>query len=160
MKSKKNQRKLRKGLTLVELAVVVLIMGAIITLVALNIDPGKLKDDTAALKLKKDASELKLYLEMYSQSNGTYPSEEQGLLALFEKPTNGDIPENYKPVVRTKSAVLDPWGTPYILKYNDDGDPEIWTLGKDKQEGGSGKNKDFDIGKTDSYPNAFRKKGQ
>ncbi|MEM7181828.1 MAG: type II secretion system protein GspG [Spirochaetota bacterium] len=158
MKTNKLQRNLRKGLTLVELAVVVLILGAIITLVAVGINPGEMKDKTAALKLRKDSSELLLHLERYMESNGSYPSEEQGIQALAERPTTGDIPEDYKPVVRKKASVKDPWGSYYALKYNDEGDPEIWTLGKDKQEGGQGKAKDFNIADTDNYPKAFKGK--
>ncbi|MCB1160648.1 MAG: type II secretion system protein GspG [Leptospiraceae bacterium] len=157
----KLRRKIRRGLTLVELSVVVLILGAIIALVALNINPGQLKDDTASLKLRKDANELMMHLERYAAAYGKYPSEEQGLSALVEKPSVGDVPEDYKPIIKNRSAVLDPWGTPYKLKMNQDsGDPEIWTLGKDKADGGTGKNQDFNINAPDTYPKAFRKKGQ
>ena len=148
-------------MTLVEIAVVVLILGAIITLVALNINPGDLKDDTASLKLQKDASEIKIHLERYAGQNGNYPTEEQGLSALVEKPTVGDVPEDYKPVVKNKQAILDPWGTPYVLKYDQEsGDSAIITLGKDKKEGGTGKNSDFDITKTETYPKDFKPKNQ
>jgi general secretion pathway protein G len=150
------KRKLRKGLTLIELAVVVLILGAIITLVAININPGELKDDTAALKLKKDAQELQMHLERFSQRYGTYPTAEQGFRALLEKPNSGDF-EGYVPIIKNKAGIEDPWGTIYVLKYNENGDPMIITLGKDKREGGEGKNKDFNILDEDSYPKDFQK---
>ena len=66
------------------------------------------------------------------------------------------VPKNYKPIMKNKSGIKDPWGTPYVLKYSKTGEPEIWTLGKDKQEGGTGKAKDFNIGIFESYPKAFR----
>ena len=147
---------IRKGMTLVELAVVVLILGAIIALVAFNINPGEIKDDTASLKLKKDSSELQFYLEQYAQKFGNYPSEEQGVLALTEEPTVGDIPENWKSIVRNKSAVLDPWGTIYLLRFDDEGNLMIISLGKDKKEGGTGKNADFNILNESEYPVDFR----
>ncbi|HMX35613.1 MAG TPA: type II secretion system protein, partial [Leptospiraceae bacterium] len=59
----KLSKKLKRGMTLVELSVVVLILGAIIALVAFNINPGEIQDQTAALKLKKDAQELQIALE-------------------------------------------------------------------------------------------------
>ncbi|MEM7180964.1 MAG: type II secretion system protein GspG [Spirochaetota bacterium] len=114
------------------------------------------KDRTAALKLKKNSSELLLHLERYKYNTGVYPSEEQGLFALIEEPTVGIVPENYKPVVKRKTVIKDPWGTFYVLKYNKEREPEIWTLGKDKQEGGTGKAKDFNIADHESYPKAFR----
>ncbi len=154
MKLNLKSRKFRKGLTLVELAVVVLILGAIITLVALNIRPEDLKDKTAGLKLKKDGNELQMYLQQYEERYGKYPSDDQGIMALVEKPNTGDVPENYKPIVKNKKAVLDPWGTPYKLK-TDEGDLQILTLGKDKKEGGEGKNKDFNILNEEEYPGEF-----
>ncbi|MBE7411333.1 MAG: type II secretion system major pseudopilin GspG [Leptospiraceae bacterium] len=156
---KKVNRRFRKGLTLVELAVVVLIMGSIITLVALNINPGELKDDTASLKLRKDANELAMQLERYAEKYGKYPSEEQGLSALVEKPTTGDVPEDWRPILNKKNAILDPWGTPYQLKKDPNSDDYmIVTLGKDKKDGGEGKDADFNIRDENTYPQAFRKK--
>ncbi|MCB1190279.1 MAG: type II secretion system major pseudopilin GspG [Leptospiraceae bacterium] len=155
---RKFNRKIRKGLTLVELAVVMLIMGALITIVAININPGELKDDAASLKLRKDAQEVQMNLERYAAKFGTYPTEEQGLRAFIEKPTSGDVPENWRPILNKKAAIEDPWGTEYQLKMNENGDPMIISLGKDKKEGGEGKNADFNILKEDTYPEAFRKK--
>jgi general secretion pathway protein G len=153
------KNKLRKGLTLIEIAVVVMILGALIAIVAVNINPGELKDDTAVLQLKKDAQELQMQLERYASRYGTYPSEEQGLMALVEKPTTGDnIPEDYVPIIRNKSGVEDPWGTPYILRFDEYGEFTIVSLGKDKREGGEGKNADFNILNNDEYPAAFKRK--
>lgn len=145
---------LKRGMTLVELSVVVLILGAIIALVAFNIKPPK--DDLAGLKLKKDSQELQIALEQYSNKYGKMPSEEQGLSALVEKPSSGDVPEDYKPMISSKTAILDPWKTEYKLRIDSNGDYEIITLGMDKKEGGEGKNADFNILKIDSYPKEFQ----
>ncbi|WCL47937.1 type II secretion system protein GspG [Leptospira sp. GIMC2001] len=152
-------RSFRRGLTLIEIAVVVMILGALIAIVAVNINPGELKDDTAALQLKKDAQELQMHLERYAQRYGTYPSPEQGLIALVEKPTVGDnIPEDYNPIIKKKSGVEDPWGTPYILRVDEYGELAIYSLGKDKKDGGDGKNADFNILNEDEYPSAFKRR--
>ncbi|MDX1960851.1 MAG: type II secretion system protein GspG [Leptospiraceae bacterium] len=151
----KKRNRIRKGLTLVELAVVVLILGAIITLVALNINPGDTTLKAAKIKLEKDASELRIHLESYSQTYGKYPTEEQGLKALVEKPNTGDIPENYKPILTSKKAILDPWGTTYQLKTGPNGEVSIITFGKDKKEGGEGLNKDFNILNEEEFPDEF-----
>ncbi|MCG9874237.1 MAG: type II secretion system protein GspG [Leptospiraceae bacterium] len=151
------KRKIRSGMTLIEIAVVVMILGAIIAIVAININPGELKDDTASLQLRKDAQELQMHMERYANKYGTYPSEEQGLKALVEKPTNGDnIPEDYVAIIKNKKGIEDPWGTPYQLKF-DNGEVAIYSLGKDKKEGGDGKNADFNILNDEEYPTAFKK---
>lgn len=155
----RRHRTVRSGMTLIEIAVVVMILGAIIAVVAININPGELKDDTAALQLRKDAQELQMHLERYATKYGTYPSEDQGLRALIEKPTSGDnIPEDYVPILKNKSGVEDPWGTPYVLKFDENGEMTIITLGKDKREGGDGKNADFNILNREEYPTAFKRK--
>ncbi|PJZ56109.1 type II secretion system protein GspG [Leptospira barantonii] len=158
MNLSKLKRKHRKGLTLIELAVVVIILGALIALVYSNFRPGEISDDTAALKLKKDAYELQSHLERYAQRYGTYPSDEQGLEALVEKPTTGEVPEDWKPILTKKAAINDPWGTAYKLKRDANGDVQLVTLGKDKKEGGEGKNADFNILNEDEYPSDFRRK--
>ncbi|MCP5500485.1 MAG: type II secretion system protein GspG [Leptospiraceae bacterium] len=102
--------------------------------------------DTVALKLKKDSLELSMHLERYHAAYGHYPSEKQGLRALIEIPKFDKIPENYKPMIKNRSAILDPWGTPYILKFKTNSDDfMIVTLGKNKIPGGKGKNMDFNI---------------
>ncbi|EMN71551.1 prepilin-type cleavage/methylation N-terminal domain protein [Leptospira interrogans serovar Pyrogenes str. 200701872] len=60
MNLSKLKRKYRKGLTLIELAVVVIILGALIALVYSNFRPGEISDDTAALKLKKTLTNFSL----------------------------------------------------------------------------------------------------
>lgn len=157
-KIKCNTRKIRKGVTLIELTVVIFIIGAILAVIAFNLNPGEIKDSTAKLQLKSDANKIPSYLEIYSNKYGTYPTEDQGLDALVHKPESGDIPGNYTPVVKTKSAISDPWGTPYVLKYGDSGDYKIITLGRDKKEGGDGVNADFNILNEDEYPEKYKAK--
>lgn len=154
----KLKNRVKHGMTLVEIAVVVLILGAIITLVYSNLNFSDTMDKTAATRLRKDAREITGFLELYAERHGKMPSEEQGLIALAEKPTTGDVPENYKPIVKNKSAVLDPWKTPYVLKFDNNGDVIIISLGKDKKEGGEGKNADFNILNEEEYPADFRTK--
>lgn len=110
-----------------------------------------------SLKLKKDSQELQIALEKYADSYGKFPTEEQGLSALVEKPTLPPIPENYEPIRNKKSFILDPWKTPYILKIFPNGDYAIITLSKDKKVGGEGKNSDFNILKEEEYPEYFKR---
>ena len=110
----------------------------------------------SGFKLKKDSQELQIALEQYADRYGNLPTEEQGIMALVERPSLPPIPKNYEPILNKKSAVLDPWQTPYVLKKMANGDYAIITLGKDKKEGGEGKNADFNILKLDTYPKEFQ----
>ena len=146
--------KLWKKILLGIAAVLILLAGAILILLSFaEPDHGY---QSPGLRLRKDASELPMFLEQYSDRYGDYPTEEQGIFALVELPTAPPIPKNYKPIVSNKKAVLDPWSTPYILKRDPDRGYKIITLGKDKKEGGEGRNSDFNILKEEEYPREFR----
>ncbi|TGK08686.1 type II secretion system protein GspG [Leptospira fluminis] len=154
----KTGNKRRRGFTLIELAIVVAILGAIMAIIISSINVGDIKDDTASMELRKEGREIQMHLERYAQKFGNYPSEEQGLEALVEKPTTGDVPEDWRPMASNKDIIKDPWGTPYKLKFNEYGEMQIITLGKDRQEGGEGVNADFNILKEEDYPSQFKKK--
>lgn len=126
-------------------------------MILLNQEPrGCTKVFTPGLKLRTDGSELLMFMEQYMEHYGDYPTEKQGIFALVELPTVPPVPKNYKPIVSNKRSVLDPWGTPYILKIDSNKDFKIITLGKDRKEGGTGKNSDFDILNEEEYPSEFR----
>lgn len=114
------------------------------------------RGETVRGKILKDSQELQIALEQYADRYGKIPTEEQGIFALVEQPTLPPIPKNYKPILNKKSAVLDPWLTPYVLKILANGDYAIITFGKDKKEGGEGKNADFNIIKEEEYPKEFQ----
>lgn len=111
-------------------------------------------------RLKKDSQELQIALEQYADRYGSLPTEGQGIIALVEKPELPPIPKNYRPILNKKSAILDPWKTPYIIKHLPNSDYAIITLGKDKKEGGEGKNADFNIMKEEEYPKEFQRSGK
>ncbi|MEI1278087.1 type II secretion system major pseudopilin GspG [Leptospira venezuelensis] len=155
----KTGNKRRKGFTLIELAIVVAILGALMAIILVNVDFGTVTNETAKMKIKKDRQELRMHLERYASKFGTYPSEEQGLDALVEKPTTGDIPETWTPMMNSKDAINDPWKNPYKLRYDGAGEIQIITFGQDKVEGGEGLNSDFDITKEEQYPAQFTSAG-
>jgi general secretion pathway protein G len=150
-------RRLKKGLTLIELSIVVMIIGALIGILISSIDFKSIFGQTEKVKLKADSAKLQGALSQYQAEFGRIPTEEQGLRALIERPTSGDVPENYRPVLKSKDAILDPWKTEYKLKIDSNGDYSILTLGLDKKEGGEGKNKDFNIINDDEYPSDYKK---
>ncbi|MCU0825582.1 MAG: type II secretion system protein GspG [Leptospira sp.] len=153
MKLSWNQKKLREGLTLIEITVVMLILGSLMAILYSSI--GNRGEGEKKLKLKNDSAVLRTALERYQEVYDKYPSEEQGLQALIEKPDDDKIGDDYEPIIREKAVLKDPWKTNYILKV-DGSVPQVITLGADKKEGGEGKDKDFNILSPDDYPAAFR----
>lgn len=146
------------GLVIASIFIISSILSITLIIILNNSPPPHGKRNIPYLKLSKDANEIMMHIESYAFWYGEYPTEEQGIMALVEKPTVGNIPKNYKPIINKKAAILDPWGTPYILKKDPKGELQIITLGKDKKKGGEGKNADFNILKEDEYPDEFRGK--
>lgn len=149
--------KFKKGLTLIELTVVILIIGSLMGILYAGFKNfGSGNDSQAKLKIQNDSRILDIKLREYFDKFNKYPSEEQGLKALVERPEDEDVASDYEPLIRDKSVMKDPWGLPYVLKYDDNNNYQILTLGADKKDGGEGRNKDFNILDTEEYPTAFR----
>lgn len=127
-----------KGMTLIEIMVVITILGLIATVVTVNVldrlDEAKVSTAKTQIKSLEEA------LDQYRRDNGVYPSTEQGLQALIEKPTIGRIPKRYpsKGYIKGDKVPNDPWDCEY--KYYSPGiqghEYEIYSLGRDCQEGG------------------------
>ena len=134
-----NLRRDDRGFTLIELLVVMIILGLLSALVAPKFF-GKI--DKAKIKTAKTQIELLgAALDDFRLDNGRYPTTEEGLAALREKPEslpNWDGPYLPKPVP------LDPWGRPYHYKCpGEHGEYDLFSYGKDGVEGGEKENKDI-----------------
>jgi len=103
-----------KGFTLLELIVVMFILGLLAVIVAPRII-GR-TDDARITKAKIQIKNFETALKLFKIDNGFYPSTEQGLEALIQKPTIGRIPTNYREggYLEQKKIPLDPWGNPYV----------------------------------------------
>ncbi len=96
-------------------------------------------DEARIVKVKQDILVIQNALDLYKLDNGYYPTTDQGLLALVEKPTTNPIPTDWKPYL--KSVPKDPWGREYIyLSPGEHGEVDIFTLGPSGQAGGTGTN--------------------
>ena len=130
------------GFTFIEIMVVVAILAILAALVVPRI-MGR-TDDAKRTAAKVQIRNIEGGLQLYKLDNGVYPTTEQGLKALTEKPTVGVIPKNWKLGGYLPKVPDDPWGTPY--KYTSPspkGDYEIISLGTDGEPGGEGKNADI-----------------
>ncbi|MEH6588039.1 MAG: type II secretion system protein GspG [Halioglobus sp.] len=101
-------------------------------------------DKTSAelIKITKDFTLLTSAMEAYYTDVFSYPSEEQGLLALVSKPEGNSRLKNYREGGYLPQLPQDPWGMPYLYSHTQWGRVkapfEITTLGKSGEAGGSG----------------------
>jgi len=131
-----NMKKLytNQGFTLLEIIVVV----AIIAILAAYIAPkvaGRV-DDARISKAKSDIRVLESSLELYKLDNFIYPSSEQGLDALVNKPS-GEGTKNWRDGGYIKKLNKDPWANEYQYTYpGSNGEFDVFSLGADAAVGG------------------------
>jgi len=125
-----------RGFTLLEIIVVV----AIIAILAAYIAPkvaGRV-DDARISKAKSDIRVLESSLELYKLDNFSYPTSEQGLEALVNRPS-GDNAKNWREGGYIKKLNKDPWGNDYVYQYpGSNGEFDVYSLGSDAAVGGTG----------------------
>ena len=136
------RRSAEHGFTLVELMVVIVIIGLLATIVAINVIPAG--DKGRVVKAKADISQIESGLEQFRLQLNRYPTTEEGLKALTAPPAGIDASQ-YQHGGYLKKLPDDPWGRPYLYASpGQHGEEDVWTLGRDGKEGGEGV--DADIG--------------
>jgi general secretion pathway protein G len=133
------------GFTLLEIIVVVFILSLLVAIVAPKI-MGR-TDDAKIADAKVQIKNFETALKLYKIDNGSYPTTEQGLESLIEKPTTGQLPAKYREggYLEQKKIPLDPWGNQYIyVSPGVHGDFDILSYGNDGKEGGEGKDADIE----------------
>ncbi|HAO54673.1 MAG: type II secretion system protein GspG [Gammaproteobacteria bacterium] len=124
---------LPRGFTLIEIMVVVVIIGLLATLIVPNvIGQGDAARVTAA---QIDIRAIGNALDLYRLNNSHYPSTEQGLEALVNKPAGFPEPRSWGPEPYLKKLPTDPWGTEFVY-INNGFNYELYSFGADGQEGG------------------------
>lgn len=143
------QRDSRSGFTLLEILVVVLIITILATIVGVNVanQPGKARVAAA----KAQIVNFKTAIDLYRMEQSRAPTQEQGLLALCQKPTTGPVSDKYPDdgYLGRRTLPKDPWDRDYIyLSPGSRGESyEIVTYGADGVSGGTGE--DADISSSD-----------
>ena len=131
-----------RGFTLIEIMVVVAILGILAALVVPKI-MGR-PDEARIVAAKQDIAAIRQALNLYRLDNVRYPTTEQGLQALVERPASGPIPANWKTGGYLERLPNDPWGAPYqYLNPGLRGEVDVFSLGADGAPGGEGNNADI-----------------
>ena len=115
----------QRGFTLIEILLVVVIILVLAAMVVPNFAGKGKQARTAAAKADIDAN-LSTALDLYELDNGRYPTTEQGIKSLVEKPNSSPVPANWNgPYVKKKRIPIDPWGKDYVYtspgQHNTDG---------------------------------------
>jgi general secretion pathway protein G len=126
-KKTKQQRRRQRGMTLIEIMVVITILGLIMAAVGVAVIPklDEAKQDTARL----DIANIQQAMKLYYTKKGKFPDTATGLRALVETQNLERIP-------------TDPWGNEYVY-MNEGGKPVIISYGADGTQGGEGPDADI-----------------
>lgn len=129
----------RRGFTLLELLVVMVIIGLLASFVGPRFFAQIGKSETKVARSQLDA--LEKALDQYRLDVGSYPGTEQDLVALVERPSG--LARWAGPYLK-KAVPQDPWGRPYVYKSpGDHGEFDLLSYGKDGQPGGTGEAEDI-----------------
>jgi general secretion pathway protein G len=134
-----------RGFTLIELLVVLAILGILGALVVPKFVG--FTDDAKVAAARQDVASLMAALKVYRLDNGQYPTTEQGLRALIEKPTSEPLPQNWRQggYIERNTVPVDPWKREYkYLNPGLHGEIDVFSFGRDGQSGGE--SYDADIG--------------
>ena len=127
------------GFTLLELLVVMVIIGLLAGYVGPKLFAQIGKSETKITRAQIDA--LQKALDQYRIDIGRYPTGEQGLAVLVDKPANE---ARWAGPYLTKAVPNDPWGRPYQYRLpGQHGEYDLLSFGKDGQPGGEGDNADL-----------------
>lgn len=140
-------RRFARGFTLIEIMVVITILGVLAALIVPRV-VGR-TDDARIAAAKQDIASIMQALKLYRLDNGRYPTTDQGLQALITRPTTEPMPANWKQggYLERSTVPSDPWGEPYkFLNPGVRGEIDVFSLGRDRANGGEPNTPDADIG--------------
>ena len=132
----------QEGFSLIEILVVLVIMGLLISVVAPTVLNSA--DDARIQKVQADFKAIETALKIYPLDNYVYPTTEQGLMALVEPSTLTPEPRNFKAGGYLQEIPVDPWGRNYLYLFpGENGEVDIFSYGADGLPGGEAQSADL-----------------
>lgn len=128
------QNNKRKGFTLIEIMVVLVIIGIMAALIVPRV-LGR-TEDARKVAAKSDIAAIMNALKLYNLDNMRYPTGQQGLQALTSKPSVAPIPNSYKDGGYLDKLPTDPWGNQYQYQNpGKHGEVDVYSFGPNGTEG-------------------------
>lgn len=131
----------RRGFSLIELMIVIVIIGILATILAPRVMDRP--EEARRTKAKMDIKNLENALKLYKLDAGSYPTTEQGLEALIKKPETAPVPLKWREggYLDGTTVPQDPWGRPYYYTCpaQDGKEYEVSSYGRSGEPGGTGK---------------------
>jgi len=140
MKNKERTLNCRRGFTLIELMVVMIILGLLAALVV-----PKMFGKVGKAKLSAAYAQIELFgtaLDSFALEAGRYPTTSEGLEALITQPSG--LEEWDGPYLKKSEIPPDPWNNPYHYESpGNHGDYDLYSYGRDNSSGGEGEDRDI-----------------
>jgi len=134
--------KRQSAFTLIEILVVVAILAILAAIVVPRVMDRP--DEARKVAAKADVAAIVQALKLYRLDNGFYPSTDQGLAALVQKPASAPVPGNWKQGGYLERLPKDPWGGDYqYLSPGVKSEIDVFSLGADRTRGGEGSGADI-----------------
>ncbi|MBN1361749.1 MAG: type II secretion system major pseudopilin GspG [Sedimentisphaerales bacterium] len=132
---------MRRGFTLIELMIVVVILGTLATMIMPRILDRP--EQARRVKAKTDIRSIQQALSLFKSDTGRFPTTSEGLAALVTNPGNV---RNYNASAYLERVPTDPWGNPYIYLCPglNGKDYDLESFGKDGEDGGTGDDADVE----------------
>lgn len=130
----------RRGFTLIEIMLVVIIIGILAAMIVPNI-AGRSEQARKTAAHTDIESNISTALDLYRMDTGQYPTTEQGLSALITQPTASPVPAQWNgPYLKKKKVPKDPWGRDYVYVSPGTHNPESYDLSSLGQSGAEDSN--------------------
>ncbi|MEN6626636.1 MAG: type II secretion system major pseudopilin GspG [Candidatus Sumerlaeia bacterium] len=137
MRSSNRLSQLKRGFTLIEIMLVVIIIGILASMVIANF--GGMSTEARTTRAQADIGQLRMQLGLFEQRYGHYPTEEEGgLMALLERPSTISEADWRR---FGENEPIDPWGSTYVYlvgnrRIDTERDYNLYSMGANRQDDG------------------------
>lgn len=126
---------MKRGFTLIEILLVVVIIGALAGMIVPRLT-GRSEQAKETIAKADIMVNIPMAIKLYELDNGSFPTTNQGLESLVEKPSSPPVPRNWNGPYVERKSLFDPWGNKYIYRYpgKHGMDYDLYSLGRTQQD--------------------------